>query len=121
MSKRVWLWIEIVLIVASLSVLGMWHFSQLSPEQERYIALKGGLEQLYLMEIAHYRAHGRYFDPTDPREGLDWPWIDQYDWELRIDDEKFWFIVRADLNGDGRTGAWVLNQQGPEMRNLMDD
>ena len=120
-SKRVGLWIEIVLIVSSIGVLGMWHFSQLSPEQERYIALKGGLEQLYLMEIAHYRAHGRYFDPTDPREGLDWPWIDQYDWELRIDDEKFWFIVRADLNGDGRTGAWVLNQQGPEMRNLMDD
>ena len=120
-SKRVGLWIEIVLIVAALGVLGMWHFSQLSLEEERYIALEGGLEQLYWMEIAHYGVHGRYFDPTDPREGLDWPWINQYDWEVRIDGEKFWFVVRADLNGDGRTGAWVLDQQEPEMRNLMDD
>ena len=120
-SKRVGLWTDIVLIVAALGVLGMWHFSQLSPEQERYIALEGGLEQLYWMEIAHYVAHGRYFDPTDPREGLDWSWIDQYDWEVRIDEEKFWFVVRADLNGDGRTGAWVIDKQGPEMRNLMDD
>ncbi len=120
-SKRVGLWTEIVLIVAALSVLGIWHFSQLSLEQERHIALEGGLEQLYWLEIAHYGAHGRYFDPTDPREGLDWPWIDQYDWEVRIDEEKFWFVVRADLNGDGRTGAWVIDKQGPEMRNLMDD
>ena len=120
-SKRVGLWTEIVLIVAALSVLGIWHFSQLSLEQERHIALEGGLEQLYWLEIAHYGAHGRYFDPTDPREGLDWPWIDQYDWEVRIDEEKFWFVVRADLNGDGRMGAWVIDKQGPEMRNLMDD
>ena len=121
MSKRVGLWVEIVLIVVALSVLGMWHFSQLSPDQERYIALEGGLEQLYWMEIAYYGVHGRYFDPTDPIEGLDWPWIDQYNWEVRIDEEKFWFVVRADLNGDGRIGAWVLDQRGPEMRNLMDD
>ena len=120
-SKRVGMWIEVLLLVAALGVSGLWHFSQLSPEQERYIALEAGLEQLYWMELAHYKAHGRYFDPTDSREGLDWPWIHQYDWEVRIGAEKFWFVVRADLNRDGRTGAWVIDQQGPQMRNLMDD
>ncbi|MEC7226397.1 MAG: hypothetical protein VXY00_07500 [Candidatus Latescibacterota bacterium] len=120
-SKRAGMWIEVLLLVAALGVLGVWHFSQLSPEHERYIALEAGLEQLYWMELAHYKAHGRYFDPTDSREGLDWTWTDQYDWEVRIGAEKFWFVVRADLNRDGRMGAWVMDQEGPQMRNLMDD
>lgn len=120
-SKRASTWVELLLIVAALGVLGIWHFSQLSPQQARYIALEAGLEQLYMMQMAHYREHGRYFDPTDPREGLDWPWIEEYDWEVRIGAEQFWFVVRADLDGDGRTGAWVIDQQGPPMRNLMDD
>ena len=120
-SERVGMWIEVLLLVAALGVLGLLHFAQLSPEQERYIALEAGLEQLYWMELAHYKTHGRYFDPTDSREGLDWPWIDQYDWEVRIGAEKFWLVVRADLNRDGRTGAWVIDQEGPQMRNLMDD
>ena len=42
----------------------------LSFRQDRALyCLEAGLEQLYWMELAHYKAHGRYFDPTDSREG----------------------------------------------------
>ena len=67
-SKRVGMWIEVLLLVAALGVSGLWHFSQLSKTGALY-CLEAGLEQLYWMELAHYKAHGRYFDPTDSREG----------------------------------------------------
>ncbi len=120
-SGRIVHWLEIGAILIALGVLGGLHYAKLSPEQVRYIALEAGLEQLYLLEQAHFETHGRYFDPTDPSEGLEWPWMDEYDWEVRIGLETFWFVVRADLDGDGRVGAWALDQQGPQMRNLMDD
>jgi hypothetical protein len=110
-----------LIIVLALAVLGTLHFSQVTPEQARQIELEAGLEQLYLLEQAHYEKHGRYFDPTDPQEGLAWPWMQGYEWEVRLGAETFWLVVRADLDGDGRVGAWVIDQEGAQIRNLMDD
>lgn len=121
LSTRFFLYGELLAIAAMLGIVGVQHFSHITAEQARSIALETGLEQLYVLEQAHYEAHGRYFDPTDPREGLDWPWMGDYEWEVRVGPETFWLVVRADLDGDGRTGAWVVDQQGPQMRNLMDD
>ncbi|MFT5090993.1 MAG: hypothetical protein ACI906_005336 [Candidatus Latescibacterota bacterium] len=108
-------------ITLALAILGALHFSQVTPEQARQIELEAGLEQLYLLERAHYEQHGRYFDPTDPQEGLDWPWMQGYEWEVRLGAETFWLVVRADLDADGRVGAWVIDQESSQIRSLMDD
>ncbi len=112
---------ELTLVAVVLGVLGAWHFSQVTPEQARQIELEAGLEQLYLLERAHFKEYARYFDPTDPRDGVDWPWMQGYEWEVRLGPETFWLVVHADLDADGRVGAWVIDQQGVQIRNLMDD
>ena len=86
---------ELALLVMVLLVLGTVHFSRLTPEERRLIELEAGLEQLYLLESAHFAQNGRYFDPTDPREGLDWAWLDGYEWEARVGAEGFAFLVET--------------------------
>ena len=113
--------VEIALICVALGIMGAWHFAQVTPEQARQIELEAGLEQLYLMEQAHFEQYGRYFDPTDLQEGLDWSWMKAYEWEVRLGPETFWLVVRADVDVDGRVGAWAIDQESPQVRNLMDD
>ena len=72
--------------------------SRISPAQQSEIELLAGLEQLYMMEQAHFEAEGRYFDPRSEPEGLEWPWMAGYTWEYRDTESSFWLVVRADLN-----------------------
>ena len=113
--------IELMLLMMVLLILGTAYFSRLTPEERRLIELEAGLEQLYLLETAHFAEHKRYFDPTDPAEGLDWRWMDDYEWEVRVTTEGFWLVVRADLDGDGQVGAWAIDDESPQVWSLTDD
>jgi len=114
-------YLELAVLVLALIFLGAFHFSQVTLEQQREIELEAGFEQLYLMEMVHFEQHGRYFDPTDPREGLEWQWMDGYKWDFRISGERFWLVARADLNGDGQVGAWGIDDRGPQVQRMMQD
>ncbi len=110
--------VEIVLLVLVLYALGVIGFSQVSPEQRHEIELQAGLKQLYLVEQAHYRDEGRYFDPLLPESGFSWPWMDQYEWIYRETDDGFFLFVTADLGGDGKIGVWSIDGQGQRVRRL---
>ncbi|MBT4497882.1 MAG: hypothetical protein HOC74_09185 [Gemmatimonadetes bacterium] len=114
-------YLELAALVLALVFLGAFHFSQVTLEQQQEIELEAGLEQLYLMEKVHFEQHGRYFDPTDPQEGLEWQWMESYDWDFRTSGERFWLVVRADLNGDGQFGVWGVDDRGPQVQRLMQD
>lgn len=114
-------YVELGLLVLALVVLGAIHFSQITPEQQREIELEAGLEQLYLIEQAHFARHDRYFDPTDLVEGLDWKWMEAYEWEFKAGKDSFWLVAKADLDGDGQIGIWGVDDRGPQARRLMDD
>ena len=113
--------LELLFVVVALLILGTAYFSRLTPEERRLIELEAGLEQLYLLEVAHYAKHQRYFDPVDLIEGLDWRWMDGYEWEARVSTEEFWLVVRADLDGDGQVGAWAIADESSQVRSLTDD
>ena len=113
--------LELMLLTMALLILGAAYFSRLTPEERRLIELEAGLEQLYLLEEAHYARYGRYFDPTDPSDALAWQWMDRYEWEVRIGAKEFWIVVRADLDRDGQTGAWVIDDESTQVRRLTDD
>lgn len=113
--------IELGLLVLVLIGLGIAHFSRITPEEQRAIELEAGLEQLYQLELAHFEVQGRYFDPTDPIEGLEWKWMEGYSWEARATDESFVIVVQADLNGDGAVGVWSIDDHNPTVRRLVED
>ena len=113
--------VELALLVLALLILGTAYFSRMTPEERRLIELKVGLEQLYLPEEGHHAEHGRYFDPTDSADGLAWHWMEHYEWEARIGAEEFWIVVRADLDGDGKVGAWAIDDESSQVRSLTDD
>ena len=113
--------LEIVALLLMLYWAGAAVFGRMSPAQRRLVDLETGLEQLYLMEKAHYQIYGRYFDPTSAASGLEWHWMDAYDWDYRGGANGFWLQVRADLNGDGRVGVWGIDTRCPRAHPLMDD
>ena len=112
---------EVGLLVLVLVLFGVGHFARLSPQQQREIELEAGLEQLYLLQQAHFAEHDRYFDTADPAEGLDWQWMENYDWEFRGGADNFWLVVKADLNSDGQFGIWGVDSYSPQVRRLVDD
>ena len=113
--------IEIAVLALMLYGLGAAVFSRVSPIQQHELELHAGLQQLSLMEQAHYELKGRYFDPTSEAEGLEWQWMNDYRWEYRGTGTSFWLVLRADLDGDGREGVWGIDSRGPDVRQLMDD
>ena len=114
-------YVELALLVMALVILGAIHFSQITPQQQREVELEAGLEQLYMMEQAHFVRHDRYFDPTDPAEGLEWKWMEAYEWEFKAGKSSFWLVAKADLDGDGQIGIWGVDDRGPQARRLMED
>jgi len=112
---------EICMLVVFLSYLGLQYFTVLSESYIKEIELRAGMEQLYLIEQSYYGVYGKYFDPTDPSFGLNWPWMDHHEWEVRLDDSVFWIVVSTDLNSDGRIGIWAMDQTSPVLTNLSDD
>lgn len=113
--------IELVALIIALAVLGTVHFSHLSRAQQEEIELRAGLEQLHLLEQAHFEAQGRYFDPGDPQEGLNWKWLRRYQWEFRPSGQGYWLVVHADLDGDGRMGTWGVDHRSPVPRPVLED
>jgi hypothetical protein len=113
--------IEIAVLALLLYGLGAAVFSRITPAQQEEIELQAGLQQLCLMEQAHYELAGRYFDPNSASAGLEWPWMDGYTWDYRETDTSFWLVVRADLDGNGREGAWGVDSQWGTVRQLMED
>ena len=113
--------IELGLIVLVLIVLGAVRFSRITREEQRAIELEAGLEQLHQLELAYFADHGRYFDPIDSSEGLEWSWMDEYEWEVWIGRKDFSIQVRADLDGDGTEGVWSIEGRVPSVQRLVED
>lgn len=112
---------EIAALMLVLIGLGVARFSRLSPGEEAQVELEAGLEQVYRLELDFREEHGRFLDPTDPVEGLEWPWVERYRWEFQATDSTFTAVVRADLDGDGEAGAWSIDEGRPRPRRLVSD
>ncbi len=113
--------IEVVLLLLVLTGLGVVHFSRVTPDERRLIQLEARLEQLYLIEKAHFAEYGRYFDPNDEKIQRAWWRVEGYAWELRPVNEEFWLVVQADLDGDGQIGAWTIDAAQPQVKTLVQD
>lgn len=120
---RLYRHIGTALLVLALLGMGAYKYSRISYEQRRLLELEVGLEQLYLIEQAHFERHGRYFDPTelDGGGGSPWRWLECCRWEIGVENNMFWVIARADLDGDGNEGAWRIDGQNPQVQLLKDD
>ena len=114
-------YIELALLGLALIGFGVARFSRITPEQQRQIELEAGLEQLYQLELVFFQEHERYFDPTDPAEGLEWQWMAECRWEVRAGRSGFWIAVGADLDGDGTAGVWSIDDRNPAVRRLVED
>ena len=121
MPSRWYRFVELMLILIVLVVLGVAKFSRITPEQRREIELKAGLEQIYQLEQEHFQHYGRYFDPTDPLVGLNWLWMERYGWEVRMQRNGFWIAANADLDGDGERGVWLIDEKSPVVRPVVED
>jgi hypothetical protein len=121
LSSNRYRYLEIALILIILIGLGIAHFSRLTPEQRQEIELEAGLEQLYQLELEYFRHYERYFDPTDLLAGLDWQWMEEYEWEVRIQPHDFWIAAKADLDRDGEKGAWLINSESLRVHLLVED
>ena len=113
--------IELTLLGLLIIGVGVVHFSHLTPHERDLIQLEARLEQLYLLEKAHFDKLGRYFDPNDEKIRRAWWRIEGYAWELWPVGEGFWLVVRADLDGDGQIGAWTIDAAHPQVRILNQD
>ena len=113
--------IELTLLVLVIIGLGVVHFARLTPHQRALIQLEARLEQLYLLEKAHFDKHGRYFDPNDKNIRPAWWRIEGYTWEFWPVGEGFLLVVRADLDGDGDIGAWAMDTAHPQVSTLNQD
>ena len=113
--------IELTLLVLLLIGLGVVHFSRLTPHERALIQLEARLEQLYLLEKAHFAKRGRYFDPNDKKIRRAWWRIEGHTWEFWPVGEGFWLVVRADLDGDGQIGAWAMDAAQPQVSTLNQD
>ena len=113
--------IELTLLALLLIGLGFVHFSRLTPQERDLIQLEARLEQLYLLEKAHFDKHGRYFDPNDEKIRRAWWRIEGYAWEFWPVGAGFWLVVRADLDGDGQIGAWTIDAAHPQVKILNQD
>ena len=109
------------LMVLLLVGLGIAKFSGITSDQRQEIELEAGLEQLYWVERGYHAEHGRFFDPTAPGLGLEWEWMGAFEWDARIRADTFWIAVRADLNGDGQVGMWVIDERTPVVYRLAPD
>jgi hypothetical protein len=110
MMVRLVRFVETGLLLLLLVVLGVVHFSEITQQERIGIELQAGLEQLYALEQAHFERFGRYFDPEGSVAGLEWKWLESYDWEMKGQESGFWIAARADLDGDGEDGIWYLDE-----------
>ena len=113
--------VEIGLILLVLAGVGTVKFSRLTAEEELVIELEASLEQLYALEIDHFRRHKRYFDPEAPEYRDYLVWLDEYECEVRAHAGGFTVIAKADLDGDGVVGVWQVDQSGPVPQVLVSD
>ena len=113
--------LEMGLLVLVLIVLGIAHFSKLSPQRQRQLELEMALEQLYYLEQAHFEEYGRYFDPTSPEEGVAWEWMQAYVWDVRLREDGFYISARGDLDGDGEMGVWSVGSEDAVPRQVVAD
>lgn len=109
------------LLILLLVGLGIAKFSGITSDQRQEIELQAGMEQLYWVERGYYEEQGRFFDPLEPGLGLAWEWMEAFEWDVRIQPEGFWIAARADLNGDGQAGMWVIDERAPVVHRLAPD
>ena len=121
MSSRWYRVLELMLILIVLVILGGAYFSRITPEQRRQIELEAGLEQIYQFERGCFYYYGQYLDPTDELMGLNWPWMKNYSWDVRMQGDRFWIAASADLDGDGEKGIWVIDEKSPVVHQLVED
>jgi hypothetical protein len=121
MSGRWYRLLETLVLLVILIATGVVTYSGIDPAQRRRIQLEAGLEQLRELELAHRREHKHFFDPTDPATGLEWKWIERYDWEVEAGWNRFEIAVKADLDGDGEEGVWRIDSETPNVRRVSED
>jgi hypothetical protein len=121
MSGRWYNLLETLVFLVILIAAGVVTYSGIDPGHRRQIQLEAGLEQLRDLELAHRREHKHFFDPTDPAIGLDWKWIQRYQWEVEAGWNRFEITVRADLDGDGKEGVWRIDSDTPAVQRMSED
>lgn len=121
MSGRWYSPLETLTLLIILIAAGAVTHSGIETAERRQIQLEAGLEQLRQLELAHRREHKHFFDPTDPANGLNWKWIEGYQWEVEAGWNRFEITVRADLDGDGAAGVWRIDSETPTVRRLFED
>ena len=121
MSGRWYSRLETLVLLIILIAAGVVTHAGIDTAQRRQIQLEAGLEQLRELELAHRREHKHFIDPTDPAIGLDWKWIENYEWEVEAGWNRFEITVRADLDGDGLEGIWRIDSETPEVRRVFED
>jgi len=112
--------IDLVLVFLLL-VLGIIKYADIPIQEQRRIELETGLEQLYVLEQAFNKKFDRYFDPTDAAEGFDWVWMEGFEWEVNAGPTAFGVLAKADLDGDGVTGIWRVDERSPQVHVLVED
>lgn len=114
-------WMETLALLVILIAVGVVTYSGIEPAQRSQIQLEAGLEQLRNLELAHRREHKHFFDSTDPAIGLEWEWLENYEWESEVGWNDFEITVRADLDGDGQEGIWRIHNKIPEVQRISED
>ena len=110
MSLSIYRFIEAVVVLILLICLGALYFSAQTREKRTEIQLEAELEQLYLLEKAHFAEFGSYRKPADLLGQLEWDWAGTYEWEVREREDGFIIAARADLDGDGHEGVWLIDE-----------
>jgi hypothetical protein len=103
--------VEIFVLLAILSGIGIARFSSISTAEAQEIQLKAGMLQLYEMEADHFARYGQYFRPDGELYRAYLPWMERYAFEVRHDVTKGYSVeVYADLDGDGERGTWRVDE-----------
>ena len=113
--------LELALLLLAVVALGVFQFSRITPELRRELELGDGLEEIHQLEKAHFALHGKYFDPRDVVVDLKWPWMADYQWDVRVQPDGFLIAVRGDLDGDGETGVWVVDHRDSVVHRMVED
>jgi type II secretory pathway pseudopilin PulG len=107
----------ILLLVALLSVIVIYHFTYRSTDQKERERAQVMLRRLYDLEMAYRSERGTYLRIDRETNGellrLD-SGAGKYTYRVEVAGDAFAAIAEADLDGDGQSEIWRVDQDGPD-------